>query len=136
MSDDFVSVQFDQKSLDRVHKQLAKFDKKGVAEKLNRGTLAAMRLLVPSVQAASPVRTGTLRRSVKARKASRSGEIGAVLGPTAPHRHLVIQPHRIVTPGGRFTGRMTSGNSFVNAAAEPRLPAAMAEVQKALFTDG
>lgn len=134
MSDEFLSVELDQKAVARVHKQLAKLDKPGIADRLNKGTLAALRILAPSVKAAAPHRTGTLAGSVKVRKA-RTGEMGALLGPGTSYRHLVIRPHRIVTPGGRDTGRKTTGNPFIDRAVEPRLDAAMAEVQKALFAD-
>ncbi|HET7128929.1 MAG TPA: hypothetical protein VFJ93_07635 [Gaiellaceae bacterium] len=134
MSDPLVDVQFDQKSLDRMNKTLAKFEGKPLLDRLNKGTLAALKLLVPAVQAAAPIGpTGNLRRKVKAAK-SRTGQ-GAYLNSAAPEAHLVIRPHRIVTPGGRFTGRMTKGNPFIDNAAEPRMDQAMAEVQKALFAD-
>lgn len=133
MSDEFVAVELDQKALARVQKQLKGLDGKGIAEKLNKGTLATMRVLVPSVRGEAPVRTGLLRSKVRAAKA-RSG-VGAILGSTDKKAHLVIRPHRIVTPGGRDTGRRTTGNPFVDRAVEPRLDKAMNEIQKALFEE-
>lgn len=130
---DLLSVELDQKALARVTTKLHGLQGKGVADKLNRGTLAALKILLPSVRAASPRRTGKLRSSIKVRKASRG--TGAVLAPGTPYRHLVIRGHRVVTPGGRYLGRSTKANPFIDAAVQPRMDQAMAAVQKALFDD-
>lgn len=135
MSDELVSLSFDQKSLDRQKARLAKYNKKGIGDRLDKGTQAGLALLVPPTRAAAPLgKTGNLRRKVRAAK-GRSNEHGATLSSTDPVRHLVIRPHRIVTPGGRDTGRKTSGNSFIDAAVQPRLDQAKAEIQKVLFAD-
>ena len=134
MSEALVDIELDQKALARVTKKLHGLDSQGIADKLNKGTLAALRIILPSVRAAAPRRTGTLAKSIKVGNA-RNGEKGAVLAPHTRYRHLVIRPHRIVTPGGRDTGRRTTGNPFIDTAAAPRMDEAMAEVQKALFVD-
>lgn len=115
-----ISVDIDPRAVARAQKVLAKYHGRPLQERLQRGTLQAARMLVGPVRAASPVGpTGNLRKSVRAAK-SRTDPLAAFVGPKAPHRHLVINPHRIVTPGGRYTGRRTSGNPFVDAAVQSR----------------
>lgn len=134
MSDPLVSAELDVKAVEREQRRLAKLTGAPLTDKLNKGTLAALRLLVPNVRTEAPRGpTGNLARKVSARKA-RSG-VGALLGSTAPHRHLVTRPHRIVTPGGHDTGRRTTGNDFVDRAAAPRLDKALEEVQRELFAE-
>jgi hypothetical protein len=91
---------------------------------MQRANLAAGDLVAKRVQQAAPRRTGRLRRAVKARPERRRGAFhgsstSVLVGPTmkAPHRHLVIRGHRIVTPGGRYLGRRTTANPFVDRAA-------------------
>ncbi len=147
MSEAAVSFEIDQRSLNRAIKTLDKYRGRPLEERLRRATLQAARMLVPPIRDASPVGpTGNLKRSVKAwtRRTRLGGGWGAHgliagrtlaagVGPTAPHRHLVIRPHRIVTPGGRDTGRKTTGNPYVDAAIAPRKDAAIAAVSKILF---
>ena len=134
MSDELVTLELDARAIEREQKRMLKFQGATVTDRLNKGTLSALRMLVPSVRAEAPRgATGNLARRVAARKA-RSG-IGALLGSTAPHRHLVAQGHRIVTPGGRYTGRRTQANDFVGRAAAPRLDRALDEVQRAIFEE-
>lgn len=64
-------------------------------------------------------RTGALRGSVTARVARlRPGEMAAAsVGPRsrrAPHRLLITHGHRIVTPGGRDTGRRVPADPWVD----------------------
>lgn len=63
----------------------------------------------------------------------------AFVGPSsriAPHRHLVIRDHRIVTPGGRDTGRRTTPNPFVDHAVQPRQAEAVRIVSAAIWETG
>lgn len=57
------------------------------------------------------------------------------MGPTAPHRHLLIRGHRIVTPGGRYTGRMTKANPYVDRAASGHERKAADIVRRIWFED-
>ena len=81
----------------------------------------------------APRKTGTLRKSIKVRRERKFGGFAAAFGITtdyntavlvgpmhniAPHRHLIISGHRIVTPGGRYTGRRTSPNPFMDRASD------------------
>ena len=95
-------------------------------------TKAAGELIKPRIKAEAPSRGGKkakrqpgariLNQSVKVRqsrgKGLFSGESIAYVTPMAPHRHLIIRGHRIVTPGGRDTGRRTKPNPFVDRAAK------------------
>lgn len=126
------TVQFDQRSLDRAKKTLAKYQGRSLGELLKRGAVQATRLMVGPMRAAAPRgATGRLKASVKAGTAQ-SG-VGAIVRPTDRKRHLVIQPHRIVTPGGRDTGRRTQGNPFVDAVGTQYADAAVREVMQILF---
>lgn len=68
--------------------------------------------------------------------AGSGGIASAFVGPSsriAPHRHLVIRGHRIVTPGGRDLGRRTTANPFVDHAAQPRQAEAVRVVMAAIW---
>lgn len=102
--------------------------------RLQYASFQAARYLLGPIKAATPVRSGRLRDRTKAWAAKR-GEIGAGVGPLAPHRHLVIRPHRIVTPGGRDTGRMTSGNPYIDATLETNKDGAWKVFTDTLFEE-
>lgn len=108
---------------------LAKHTSERLRGRLQYAALQGARVLVPPIRAAAPVGpTGNLQRSVTAwvgRERVGAAADGAGVGPLAPHRHLVIRPHRIVTPGKRDTGRRTTGNPFVDAAVESNKDEAM-----------
>ena len=144
-----ISVQFDQASIARTKKILAKYQGRPLKERLERGTMRAAQMLVSAVRAYAPKgATGNLKASVKAwksgarhtaasGKAFGSGFVAAAgVGPTGrqgAHRHLVIRGHRIVTTGGRDTGRRSIANPFVDAAVQPRLGEALRIVSAELF---
>lgn len=115
-----ISVTVDQRALDRADKRLERYQGRYLHERARRVYLEAARLGVRPIQAWAPVKSGALRRSVRARNVrTRAGEMAAAtVGPRAPHRHLVIQGHRIVTRGGRDTGKRSRANPFVDAAFE------------------
>jgi hypothetical protein len=133
------SVEFDAKAIARITRKLEKAQGRPLMEKMRRATLAAADLLVQPIRSAGPRnRTGLLRRSVRARAARKSfgvRSIGALVGPTAPHRHLIIQGHRIVTPGGRYTGRRTVANPYVDRAAAGHQRKAAELVRRIWFED-
>ena len=148
-----ISIQLDTRALKAFRKRVERYQGMPLTQRMQKGTLEAARLLVPSVRAAAPKGpTGNLKRRVSARQMRARGGSGtdygiflfgqkgktlsAVVGSTAPHRHLVIRPHRIVTPGGRDTGRRTTGNPFVDRAVEPRAAEAMRVVSRAIFGEG
>jgi hypothetical protein len=136
-----ISFQVDARDVAKVQKRLDSLQGLSLYQKMRRSTKVAGELVSKRIQQAAPRRTGTLRRSVWARYAkqdqvsatvtraltgrSRGGQTSTVLvGPVAGrkrkgyHRHLIIRGHRIVTPGGRFTGRRTTPNPFVDRASQ------------------
>lgn len=136
-----ISVEFDTKALARFRKRVERYQGLPLAQRMQKGTLEAARLLVPPVRSAAPKGpTGNLRRRVTAKQRAfrgtftgRTKTMDAVVTSTAPHRHLVIRGHRIVTPGGRDTGRRTTGNPFVDEAVKPRQAEALRVVSRAIF---
>lgn len=153
-----VTVEFDKRALARFQKRVERYRGQPLANRMAVGTLEAAKLLVSPIKREAPVSQdkdpGGLRNKVRARKdrgrsavvaglfnistlygASKGDAkvLGANVTSTARHRHLVIRPHRIVTPGGRDTGRRTTGNPFIDRAAEPRADEAMRIVSRAIF---
>lgn len=114
-----VSFEISAKDIARVQKKLKAASGKPLYQRMQRATLAAGDLLVPRIQAQTPRRTGFLRRSTRSKLGRSHGatNLTVIVGPTAPHRHLVIRGHRIVTPGGRYLGRRTKANPYVDRAA-------------------
>ena len=139
-----ITVELDVKALARFRKRVERYQGMPLAQRMQKGTLEAARLLVSPVRTAAPKGpTGNLKRKVSARQSRvKQGGGGtvrtfdAVVGSTAPHRHLVIRGHRIVTPGGRDTGRMSTANPFVDSAVQPRAAEAMRVVSRAIFGGG
>ena len=154
-----IVIKLDTRALNAFRKRVERYQGKPLRYRMDRGVLEAAKLLAPSVRAAAPKGpTGNLKRRVRAARISNGGPSlkklaagrgggaffgategglsGAVVGSTAPHRHLVIRGHRIVTPGGRDTGRMSTANPFVDSAVKPRAAEAMRVVSRAIFGGG
>lgn len=114
-----VTFDIDDRDVARVRKKFERASGRSLYVRLQRATLTVGDLIKRRVQSISPRQTGYLRRSVKVRPIRRGGRstTGVLVGPVAPHRHLIIRGHRIVTPGGRFTGRRTQPNPYVDRAA-------------------
>jgi hypothetical protein len=175
-----MSFQVSPKDIENVHKKLARIKGKPLGLKLQRATLAAADLLVPSIKAATPklghtsyiegssftdgrkAKRGLLRRSVKARTATKrlpggflAPTYGALVGPTAPHRHFIIQgtkerfvvpkdkhagtklisfPNKSVARAGFSAGRMTP-DPFVDRAARGHEKKAAAIIKREWFGD-
>ena len=150
-----VSWELSPKQLAAFEARLARFQGAPLRDRMQKASLAAARYMVAPIKAAAPVGpTGNLRKSVKARQskasvlgrgvsfgaAARIGgsssvyrDLSAVVGPTAPHRHLIIRGHRIVTRLGRDTGQRSRANPFVDDAVRRHQDRAMAIVRAALF---
>lgn len=153
-----ISVKLDTRALNAFKKRVDRYQGKSLRYRMDRGVYEGGKILVPSVRKAAPKGpTGNLKKSVGAFRvkggpsvkrlasgrassavfASTQGQLTQVyVGPgarTAPHRHLVIRGHRIVTPGGRDTGRSTTGNPFVDEAVKPRQAEALRVVSRAIF---
>jgi hypothetical protein len=94
--------------LDGLQVKLDRYQGVPLNRALAKASLAAARTLVGPMRAAAPNRTGAMRRSVKATRATRRDKPGAIVGPRIWYRHFVI--------GG--TSRGVRANPFVTRTAE------------------
>lgn len=110
-----ITVTLDERSLARAQARLAKYEGRPLRDRMRAVFRAGAGLAVAPMRAAAPKRTGTLARRVSVR--SRRPPAGYIVQfgtkSRAPHGHLVSKGHRIVTPGGRDTGRRTRPDPFV-----------------------
>jgi hypothetical protein len=117
-----ISVTLDQKAMARADKRLAGYMGKPLQRRAQQAYIEGARLMVrptrQQIRAAGLRKTGRFEKSVKARKPRlRSGEMAvASVGPVDAKRHLLVRGHRIVTPGGRDTGRRTVAHPVVDRA--------------------
>ncbi len=115
-------VTVDQRALERALKRLDKYQGRLLHQRAQKAYLEGARLMVRPIQAhitaAGLVKTQRFRRSVKARRPRLQGNEMAVasVGPVDAKRHLLIRGHRIVTRGGRDTGRHTQPRPVVDEA--------------------
>lgn len=137
-------VKADLRALARVKKSAQRWQGKPLADRMSLATLGAARLLVRPIRSEAPKGpTGNLKASIRAGSSTRTkladgSWVGgqqrrSYVGPgrsRAPHRHLVIRGHRIVTPGGRDTGRRTGANDFVDRAVRRDRNAALAAARR------
>lgn len=145
-----MQLQLDPKAVARAQARLEKFRDKPLHVRMDKATKAAGELLVKPMQAAAPKRTGKLRKSIASRTATNrdkavigrgfqratGGDRVALIGPRAAHRHLIIRGHRIVTRGGRDTGRRTQPNPFVDAVAHRHHANAIKTMRDHIVTTG
>ena len=119
MASRLLDFKVDERDIAKVVKKLNAAQGKPLQVQVQRATYLWGDLLARRIKAATPRRTGVLRKSVRSRPIKRNFRVtaGVHVGPRAPHRHLVIRGHRIVTPGGRDTGRRSTPNPFVDRAA-------------------
>lgn len=135
-------LDLDEKSFARGRRLLEHYQGAPLRKRLGKAPLAAARVLEAPMRQAAPVgpandgHRGLLRKTIRARefRAGRGPEpYGAAVGPTAGHRHLPIRGHRIVTRGGRDTGRRSRPNPFVDVVAQRHYAKAVAVMRKAIF---
>lgn len=140
-----VQIELNPRDIERVRKRFEQYRGAPLQKRMQMATLAAANLLRGPISAAAPVgpatdvKQGYLKRSTKARQSSRrygtdiAFGVAAFVGPTAPEAHLVIRGHRIVTPGGRYLGRSTRANDYVDRAVSPLRPKAVETARKIIF---
>lgn len=136
-----IAFEVSAKDIARITKKLESVKHMPMRARVEKALFAEADILASKVKSAAPRRTGVLRRSVSVHRARRGifasafeTSIGDILvGPRAPYRHLVIRGHRIVTPGGRFTGRRTAANPFVDRAASRSRADIQRAVERAWF---
>ena len=125
----FIDVQVNPRQIAAIEKRMDRLRGKPMRARVEKAMWIEGDTLAKKVKQAAPRGpTGNLRKSINARKPSR-GRLGEAFGGTwigdilvgprhivAPHRHLVLRGHNIVTPGGRSLGRRTTANPFVDRA--------------------
>lgn len=133
-------LELSEKDIARGKAMLDRYQGKGLMFRMQKATLAAAKTLESPMRAATPKKTGHLRRKTRAEQISqRTGfrtyakSVNASVGPRSPHRHLVIRGHRIVTPGGRDTGRRSRANPYVDVVAQRHYAKAVAEMRRYIF---
>jgi len=94
--------------LDKLQLKLDRYHGPKLDRALGKATIGAARTLVGPMKAAAPSRSGALRKSIKATRATRGDKPGAVVGPRIWYRHFVI--------GG--TRRGVRPNPFVSRTAQ------------------
>jgi hypothetical protein len=121
-----VEARLDKRSYDRAIARLKKYEGRPFKKRMEAVYLAGARLAVAPMRRRAPKRSGLLGRKVSTRK--RRPPVGyfvqAGTKSRAPHAGLVSKGHRIVTPGGRDTGRRSTPHPFVVdtiARYEPRI---------------
>ena len=152
-----IRLELDQKSLQRGRAMLDQYRDAPLQKRMGKASLAAAKVLEGPIKQASPVShdkdPGGLRRSVRARpwrtrtsfvegvgwrsKSSQEANVGPMGGKRGGgHGRLVIRGHRIVTPGGRDTGRRSRKNPYVDAVAARHYAKAIAEMRRYIFDRG
>lgn len=137
-----VEWELSEKDLARIRKRVERFRGLPLQQRMAKATLKGADLMVPYIRRAGPKDvTGFLRKSTRARPAKKrigtalQPTLGALAGPTAPHRHLVIRGHRIVTRGGRDTGQQSRSNDYVDRVVRTHRQKVMKAVSDVLFKD-
>ena len=129
-----LAFEVDAKDIARIRRKMERIKGKPLAEQTRKVLYAQADIVGSRARSTAPRGpTGHLRASIKVRAELERGVLsaayfalvggsirnGVLVGPLhkiAPHRHLIISGHRIVTPGGRFTGRRTAPNPFMDRA--------------------
>lgn len=109
-----ISVQWDTAGLTSFDNYLGTHEGVQLHKIIDKAIGKEVKTMVPPLRAAelaSGIHNRSRRhyRSIKARKPRlRAGEVTAwTVGPSGPVAHLLVDGHRIVTPGGRDTGNRT-----------------------------
>lgn len=133
-----VHVQFDKAGLSNYDRFLETHSGQLLAKQIDKAMGKAIRPLAGKLKSAEKSsgitnRSGRLLRSIGCRKPrKRSGEVSAyTVGARAPHAHLVIPGHEIVTPGGHDLHRRSHAFPFV----DPVIEAEAGRIQAQLSSD-
>ena len=133
-------LELSEKDFARGRAMVDRYQGKALMTRMQKATLGAAKTLEAPMRQATPKVTGHLRRKTRAQQISqRVGfrtyvrSVNADVGPRSPHRHLVIRGHRIVTRGGRDTGRRSRANPYVDVVAQRHYARAVAEMRKYIF---
>jgi hypothetical protein len=119
------SFTVDETDRKRVRKKLERASGKSLYVRMQKANKAVGDIVAQRARQAAPVGpTGNLKKSIAARVAkdrwTKKATTTVYVSPgvrKGPHRHLVIQGHRIVTPRTkRYLGRRTRANPFMDRA--------------------
>jgi len=97
--------------LDKAQIKLDRYHGPQLDRALGKATITAARTLVGPMKAAAPVRSGALRKSIKATRAQRRDKPGAIVGPRMWYRHFVIGGTRRGVKPNPFVSRTAAANS-------------------------
>ena len=95
--------------LDKAQIKLDRYHGPQLDRALGKATITTARTLVGPMKAAAPVRSGALRKSVKATRAQRRDKPGAIVGPRVWYRHFSIV--------GTYGGSRVTSNPWVSRTA-------------------
>lgn len=144
-----VQITVNPRDIARISKRLSKWQGKPLEQRMDKAIRAGLSLMVRPIRAKAPQpgheraprdATGQLAGSVQVWKLrKRVGEVAAyAVGPRggrsktlkiAPHRHLVIRGHRMVTHAGAQVG-FVQGNPFVDEAVGSMEPSVRAFISE------
>jgi hypothetical protein len=130
-----VTVRWDQAGLSRVDRFLGTYEGKQLTKRIDKAFAKELRPLTGKLKSAEKAsgihnRTGEHYRKIRMRKPRlRAGEVFArTVGPSDRKRHLLLRGHRIVTPGGRDTGRRSQAFPYVDAVIDRDAPEIMGRI--------
>lgn len=133
-----VQIQWDKAGLSKLDRYLETHEGRALEKQIDKAMGKAIRPLVGKLKSAEKSsgitnRSGRLLRSIGMRKPrKRAGEVVAyTVGARAPHAHLVIPGHEIVTPGGHDLHRRSHAFPFV----DPVIEAEAGRIQAQLSSD-
>lgn len=139
-------LELNEKDYLRGRNLLDRYQGANLTVRMQKATLAAAKSLEPAMRLATPVAPegtkdrGNLRKKTRAQQLGQrvgfrryAKSVNADVGPRSPHRHLVIRGHRIVTRGGRDTGRRSRANPYVDVVAQRHMARAIAEMRRYIF---
>jgi len=116
-----VTARMDARSYNRAITTLKKWEGHPFRTRVIKAHEAGARLLIAPMRRVAPKRRGGLAKSISAKKAfptPRGYIVGVGVKPRGggkggAHGHLLSKGHRVITPGGRNTGKSTPAHSFI-----------------------
>ena len=108
-------AKLDERSYQAALKRLEKYEGRKFTQRMEAAYRTGTQLTVSPMRRRAPKKTGLLAGKISVRKRRPPTGYFIQIGSKsrAPHAGLVSKGHRIVTPGGRDTGRRARANPFV-----------------------
>lgn len=129
-----IDVQWDRAGMSRVDRFLGGYEGVQLERRMTAAMLKELRPLAAKIRVAERAsgihnRSGRHVRSIRVtRPRGQTGEIVFSVGPHDRIRHLLIRGHRIVTPGGRDTGRRSQAFDYVGPVISAEMPQLMGKL--------